>query len=37
VRNRGCLECEEASVLLASYPKEEAAEAQRQEKLPQRV
>ena len=28
VRNRGCLECEEASVLLASYPKEEAAEAQ---------
>ena len=28
MRNRGCLECEEASVLLASYPKEEAAEAQ---------
>ena len=26
--NRGCLEREEASVLLASYPKEEAAEAQ---------
>jgi hypothetical protein len=28
VRNSGCLECEEAIVLLASYPKEEAAEAQ---------
>ena len=29
VRNRGCLEREEASALLASYPKGEAAEAQR--------